>query len=94
MPSGKKPTARPRTTKPADDRKIAASNTAPAPQQQTTPGKAAPALTPKITMTLNHEQIAQRAYAIWVAKGRPQGQDTQNWHEAETTLKKELAKRA
>lgn len=29
-----------------------------------------------------HEQIARRAYEIWQAKGRPSGQDVQNWNEA------------
>ncbi len=35
-----------------------------------------------------YEQIAQRAYEIWVAKGRPQGQDIDNWKQAETDLKR------
>ena len=29
-----------------------------------------------------HEEIAARAYEIWLRKGRPQGQDIQNWNEA------------
>lgn len=48
----------------------------------------------EIKMTLNHEQIAKRAFDIWVAKGRPQGQDHQNWQEAEQALVRDLAKRA
>lgn len=36
--------------------------------------------------TPNYEQIAQRAYEIWVAKGRPQGQDIENWKQAEVEL--------
>jgi hypothetical protein len=39
---------------------------------------------------LTHEQIAQRAKAIWQAKGCPTGQDEQNWREAEAQLKAEL----
>ena len=33
-----------------------------------------------------HDQIAQRAYEIWISKGRPYGQDEQNWIEAEAQL--------
>ena len=33
------------------------------------------------------EQISKRAYEIWLRKGRPLGQDTQNWLEAEAELK-------
>ncbi|MFP4145046.1 MAG: DUF2934 domain-containing protein [Phycisphaeraceae bacterium] len=39
--------------------------------------------------TLNrptHDEIARLAYDIWVAKGRPIGQDEQNWQEAEQQL--------
>jgi len=34
-----------------------------------------------------HEQIARRAREIWLAKGCPVGQDTQNWLEAEAQLR-------
>lgn len=37
-----------------------------------------------------YEQIAQRAEAIWHKRGRPAGQDEQNWHEAEAQLRAEL----
>jgi hypothetical protein len=43
-----------------------------------------------VVMTLSHDQIAQRAYEIWLAKGRPMGQDEQNWREAEMSLRGEL----
>lgn len=33
------------------------------------------------------EQIGVRAYEIWLRKGRPLGQDTQNWLEAEAELR-------
>ena len=39
---------------------------------------------------LNHEAIAQRAKAIWRAKGCPVGQDEQNWYEAERQLRMEM----
>lgn len=32
------------------------------------------------------EQIAKRAYAIWQAKGCPNGQDQQHWLQAEREL--------
>ena len=40
---------------------------------------------------LSHEQIAERARAIWVSKGCIPGHDTQNWMEAEAQLKAEMA---
>ena len=40
-----------------------------------------------------HQQIAQRAQAIWKAKGCLAGQDEQNWREAEAQLKAELGLR-
>lgn len=36
----------------------------------------------------SYEQIAQRAFEIWIAKGRPQGQDIENWKQAEGELMK------
>ncbi|MCY2930275.1 MAG: DUF2934 domain-containing protein [Planctomycetota bacterium] len=38
---------------------------------------------------LSHEQIARRAKAIWEKKGRPSGQDEQNWYQAEAELRTE-----
>ena len=35
------------------------------------------------------EAVARRAYEIWIKKGRPQGQERQNWLEAEAQLKAE-----
>ena len=37
-----------------------------------------------------HEQIAQRAEAIWQKRGRPAGRDELNWLEAEAQLRAEL----
>ena len=39
--------------------------------------------------TLSHEQITERAKAIWVQRGRPQGQDQADWYEAEAQLRTE-----
>ena len=33
------------------------------------------------------EAVARRAYELWIKKGRPQGQERQNWLEAEAQLK-------
>ncbi len=35
---------------------------------------------------ISKDMIAKRAYEIWVAKGRPQGQELQNWQQAEREL--------
>ncbi len=39
-----------------------------------------------------HAQIALRAREIWERKGRPQGQDEKNWHEAEEELKRGMGR--
>jgi Protein of unknown function (DUF2934) len=39
---------------------------------------------------LTHEQIAERAKALWLASGRLPGRDMQNWLEAEAQLRTEL----
>ncbi|UCD50214.1 MAG: DUF2934 domain-containing protein [Phycisphaerales bacterium] len=44
----------------------------------------------KPTVTLTHEQIAQRAAHIWRQGGCIPGRDVQNWHEAEAQLRAEL----
>jgi len=41
-------------------------------------------------VALTYEQIAERAKAIWQAKGCARGRDEQNWYEAESQLKAEL----
>jgi len=42
------------------------------------------------TVSLTHEQIAERAKSIWRKKGCPSGQDQRIWYEAEAQLKREL----
>jgi hypothetical protein len=37
-----------------------------------------------------HEQVAERAWALWIRGGCMPGQDRQNWFEAERQLKAEL----
>jgi hypothetical protein len=52
-----------------------------------TPSKAPKkAAKPKVVTTLTHDQIAAKAYEVWVAKGRPDGQEQTNWREAERLL--------
>ncbi len=36
--------------------------------------------------TIGHEQIAQRAFELWVERGCPTGCDSDNWYEAERQL--------
>lgn len=37
-------------------------------------------------ITISRDQIAARAYEIWVDKGQPAGQDDINWQQAEKEL--------
>jgi len=45
------------------------------------------------TSPLTHEQVAERARALWLASGCIPGRDEQNWREAEAQLKAELKSR-
>jgi hypothetical protein len=56
--------------------------------------KRSPAAKPRsqVEMKITHDQIAQRAYEIWLAKGRPPGQEEQNWHQAEAELRREKSR--
>lgn len=64
------------------------------------PGQAKAKLVTVISQTkaapaarLTHEQIAERAKALWLAGGCLPGRDEQNWLEAEAQLKAELNSR-
>jgi hypothetical protein len=46
------------------------------------------------SVSLTHDQIADRARAIWEQRGRPQGEDERIWHEAEDQLKREIGRGA
>jgi hypothetical protein len=48
------------------------------------------AIRPQAKKSPTQEQIAERAWAIWVRGGCMPGQDRQNWFEAERQLKAEL----
>lgn len=47
----------------------------------------APAAKAAAAGALPAEQIAQRAYEIWQAKGKPAGQDQEHWFQAERELR-------
>ena len=50
------------------------------------PDASAAAPRPSAAEALSHERIAQRAYLIWLSKGRPVGRDMEHWLEAERQL--------
>jgi hypothetical protein len=65
----------------------------PMPQMPKSAAKSSTATNVRVSsaiLSLSHDQIARRAKAIWQAKGCPQGQDQQNWLEAEKQLHAEL----
>ena len=43
-----------------------------------------------VEMKPSHDQIARRAEEIWIANGRPAGQDEANWLAAEAELTAQL----
>jgi hypothetical protein len=43
-------------------------------------------VTPSTRPPPSHDQIARRAYEIWVQSGYPTGRDTENWAQAELEL--------
>jgi hypothetical protein len=51
----------------------------------------APLPTPATPLDIPHDKIVARAYEIWVQKGKPHGQDFENWTEAEAELRAEFA---
>ena len=45
-----------------------------------------------MTNTIQHEEIAKRAYEIYLRHGAQPGRDQENWVQAETELRSELQK--
>jgi hypothetical protein len=43
-------------------------------------------------VAISHDAVARRAFEVWVRKGKPLGQDYQNWTEAEAQLRAEGAR--
>lgn len=41
--------------------------------------------------THSHQDISDRAYHLWLERGRPHGRDVEFWHEAEQRLREETA---
>jgi hypothetical protein len=64
--------------------------TAPAMRKSSSNGGGAANLT--VQMTVTHDQIAAKAYEIWLRKGQPRGQDGENWYEAIAELSGTSAK--
>ncbi|MCC6356682.1 MAG: DUF2934 domain-containing protein [Verrucomicrobiae bacterium] len=64
---------------------IAAPAPKPAPATPAVAPKAATAK-PEVTIKLTHDQIAKQAYMIWLAKGKPEGKDRENWLDAISQL--------
>ena len=85
-------------SKPAAKTKTASATKAKAKKQEAKPKVAASKATAKPkkpvhtdltpVITIKHNDVAAKAYEIWLAKGRPIGQDEQNWLEAEAALAK------
>ncbi|MEQ9461326.1 MAG: DUF2934 domain-containing protein [Phycisphaeraceae bacterium] len=42
---------------------------------------------PSVVVTLTHDQIANRAYFLWLAQGKPRGREFENWVRAESELR-------
>jgi Protein of unknown function (DUF2934) len=53
-----------------------------------------PAASSTKVMAVAPERIAERAYQIWQASGRPDGRDADHWFQAERELRTSAATRA
>lgn len=51
-------------------------------------GKTTPNPDAKPVLVVTHDEIAKKAYEIWLAKGCPQGEEEANWLEAKAALEK------
>ena len=56
------------------------------PGHRSATGQGTPAPTISATEGLSHERIAARAYELWEARGRPEGNDLEDWFKAEREL--------
>ena len=52
-----------------------------------------PPSTPPADLSIPRDKVAQRAYEVWVRKGKPFGTSDQDWLQAEAELQAELAAR-
>jgi hypothetical protein len=53
-------------------------------KRATATGAAAPAI--EVALRVNDDLIRERAYGIWIAEGRPHGQDLAHWQRARHEL--------
>ena len=74
----------------SDRRRTGQVNTSKAGSHNTSKPSASSSTCSVQTTMLTHEQVAERAKAIWQDRGCVPGFDEQNWYEAETQLKTEL----
>ncbi len=51
----------------------------------------ASANSPQVNVTMSHDEIASRAYSIWLAKGCPPDSARRDWREAEAQLRADQA---
>lgn len=72
-------------------KKVVRRDAAPAASLLDTPAPAGGVEPRRSPEPLPFEAVAARAAEIWRRKGRPHGQDEQNWAEAEAELRAELA---
>jgi len=79
----KKQVAAKDSPKPAAPAKAKPTSSGPGRQRESTAG---PKAARQVEIKITHDQIAQRAYEIWLAQGRPSGQEQRNWYEAEAEL--------
>ena len=89
----KKETAKKKATSKASSKKAAAKSTkkSTASKSGTKPRsrRTAAASSPEVNVTMSHDEIASRAYSIWLAKGCPPNSAHRDWREAETQIRAE-----
>ncbi|MCE9590746.1 MAG: DUF2934 domain-containing protein [Planctomycetes bacterium] len=67
-------------------KKASATPSSPAPAAAPTAAPRSAAAAPVFKPRPTHDEIARRAYEVWVRKGRPVGRDLENWNDAEREL--------
>jgi phage protein D len=81
-----KSTTKTKSAKQASAKKAAAAKASASKPKTARKGKAPANPDAKPVVVVSHDQIARKAYEIWLAKGKPHGQDEQNWLEAKSAL--------
>ncbi|MBI2115693.1 MAG: DUF2934 domain-containing protein [candidate division NC10 bacterium] len=75
--------------KPGTPRKIKRSEGPTARRERNTPGRASGREETSTDSTIPHEEIADRAYALFLARGGQHGEDLADWFRAEAELLEE-----